>query len=186
MILIDEHVDIANCNNIPKVYEQKVKEIKWVLVTCPNEKCNSVGNFKVHGYYSKQVKLANYVIVEIVVKRMKCKSCKTTHAIFLSFMTPCQPDCQERCVKFANAHIVKKSSLYELATEFAIDIATVKAKVKTLKSEIEKVERLVDSFSFKEIFDRPSFSINFIKNYKQGFMQKRKDRTITLIIFRSD
>lgn len=89
------HENFKSFNSFDQIiYDQVVSQIDLSLITCPC--CGEKGLFVVHGYYTRHITLdlslyhdvTHFVSktqkISLIIKRIKCKHCGATHALFPS------------------------------------------------------------------------------------------------------
>ena len=84
--LIDSLISSAKKleNKINEIYVKAINSIDFNKVVC--NKCRSVGNYEIKGYYHRYIIINNYKL-RINILRIKCRNCGRTHAIlFLDFI----------------------------------------------------------------------------------------------------
>ena len=67
-----------------KLYNEIILGLDFLKLVCP---CGTAGCLAVHGYYCRSLKFG-VGKVKLRICRVKCKVCKKTHALLLSFMVP--------------------------------------------------------------------------------------------------
>jgi len=81
---------VFDFSKICKTYDAKIyKKSDFLSTRCP--KCPAVGRFNLHGSYCRYVLyFVNHDLMHeyIEIKRIKCLSCKTTHAVMPGDMIP--------------------------------------------------------------------------------------------------
>ena len=76
---------VYDFQRICKTYDIKIYNKEYFKFTaCPAPKCGAIGKFKMHGSYFRHALyfLKGKIIHKYMeIKRIRCKSCKTTHAV---------------------------------------------------------------------------------------------------------
>ncbi|MGD9679317.1 MAG: DUF6431 domain-containing protein [Vulcanibacillus sp.] len=67
-----------------KNYDELINTLPFHKVSCT---CGQLGKLIKHGYYIRSIKTPDG-LVKLKILRVKCKSCKRTHAILLDFIVP--------------------------------------------------------------------------------------------------
>jgi len=69
---------------VEQLYSNAVNQLDFNKITC--NKCKEIGDFEIKGYYYRNI-IINNISVRIRITRIRCRSCKRTHAIlFLDFI----------------------------------------------------------------------------------------------------
>lgn len=77
-------MNIDSQTKLQDYYDRLVSDINRYSLSC-GDKCQ--GNFIVHGYYFRRVKLP-FGLFRLRIMRLRCKDCGATHAILLSSLVP--------------------------------------------------------------------------------------------------
>ena len=73
--------------DIQKDYDIYIGNLNFSSLECSDIKCKCVGYCKIHAYYERSLILPEEKII-LVILRVICKKCNTTHAILPSFIVP--------------------------------------------------------------------------------------------------
>lgn len=140
-----------------KKYDEVIKELSFNTLTCPLCKGH---HFVKHAYYSRKVK-TKYSYLDLVILRVKCKTCNSTHALLLSCIIP-----YSSIQLKDQLRIIKGKNIDELMlTNINID-----------ESDVQRVKRNYRKF-FKEMlfsFDialNRELIINCFKYFRRNFLQ---------------
>lgn len=148
-------------------YDVEIDKLNINIIKCP--KCHQCHMVK-HAYYSRKVKTKNGII-SLIVLRVKCKECNSTHAILLSTIIPyssIQYKDQLRIIKNKNLEELMVSNIY-------ID-----------ESDISRVKRNYNRF-FKQmliankILLNDKLIINCFKYFNRNFNQIKWGYNILLV-----
>ncbi len=72
-------------NLIQENYNKFVDAIDFTISQC---QCKSIGQFVIHGYYDRKIRTNGWLVILLVIQRMKCKSCGKTHAVLPTSIVP--------------------------------------------------------------------------------------------------
>ena len=123
-------------SSIIESYDNSLKELNLNKTVCP--KCKAKGCFKAHGWYDRHViaLLDNQVIHEIImVKRVKCQSCKSTHALLPSFILPYHSYTYSVILKCLDEKVICKRKIHEITDLMGISFQLLYTWMKRFKSQ---------------------------------------------------
>jgi transposase-like protein len=108
-------------NSIKETYENSINELDLMKKSCPF--CKAKGQFKNHGVYERHViaLMDHQVIHEIImIKRVKCQSCKHTHALIPSFIIPYCTFTYSIILKCLDEKVINKKKILEICETYGI------------------------------------------------------------------
>lgn len=104
------------------------------LVKCPNEKCNGVGNFSLHGRYGRNYGIRGNMD-RIKLHRTRCNDCGTTHAVLPICFIPYSAIPADECCEIIHMRLNENRSYAYIAAMFNIDKRIVKRLIKRFIKE---------------------------------------------------
>jgi len=155
-----------------KTYDKKNYSKKHFRFTiCP--KCFAIGRFNLHGSYERHViYFENFILVYalIAIKRIKCLSCKTTHAVMPCDLIPYGLLSLFVVIFILNSFYIKKMSVLKIAKDWKFSfqfIYTVLHAFSIHMNNILQYFREVSPISVPPSLDAPGILILIQKPYTQ-------------------
>jgi hypothetical protein len=112
-----------NCNTYDKrIYQRE----SFSDTLCP--KCPAIGRFKLFGSYQRYVVYfaGEELIYELIdIKRIMCKSCKSTHAVMPGDLIPYKLLSLAVIMLFLTAHIVEETPVLRIANEYGLSFQII-------------------------------------------------------------
>jgi transposase-like protein len=166
-------------NSLTEMYEESIKELDLTHVSCPC--CGARGFFKDHGGYSRHVValLHDQLIHELlIVQRVKCVSCKHTHALLPSFIIPYNTHAYSIILKCLEEKVISKSTVMEICEKYEISFQLLYEWIKRFKGHQIQCCHVFEQglLAFKDVLVKilnefPLFINRFFKENKVMFMQ---------------
>lgn len=149
------------------IYDDEINKLNINRIQCP--KCHQYHMVK-HAYYSRGVKTKKGKI-SLIVLRVKCKECNSTHAVLLSAIIPYSS------IQYKDQlRIIKKKNLKELMIDnISIDESDI-SRVKRNYNKYFKQMLIVNKIQLNN-----ELIINCFKCFKRNFNQIKRGYNILLI-----
>ena len=154
-----------------KNYDIYIANLNFSSLECSDIDCKAKGFCKIHAYYDRTLILPKEKIT-LVILRVICKKCNTTHAILPSFIVPYSQVALADHIKIlrfhvkkASANTISKSKSYKKSL---IDVSNIKYIIKQFEKYWK--QRLL-SLALKLTADIDHFVKSCFDGYSQQFMQ---------------
>ena len=156
-----------------KKYDIYIANLNFSSLECSNIDCKTRGFCKIHAYYKRSLILPEEKIT-LVILRVICGKCDTTHAILPSFIVPYSQVPLADHIKIlrfsckkASANTISKSKAYKNSI---IDVSNIQYIIKQFAKHWE--QRLL-TLGLKLTSDIDHFVKSCFDGYKRTFMQIR-------------
>ena len=181
---------------IKKDDKQNLKEIipseqDLLKITCP--KCNCVGRFYLHGFYTRFLYVAILVVnsflkdkISVRVLRLKCRNCNKTHAVLHHDIIPYNRYSLSFITEVLASFFISKYKVSEICIEFEISeklfytiLDYYKKELPELKAyfkgKIQDEEEIFEEF----ILNITDFLIGFFLRTKRHFFHFKATNTFS-------
>lgn len=155
---------------IKKDDKQNIKEITpseqdLLKITCP--KCNSVGRFYFHGYYTRFLYVVLLVVnhflkekISVKVARLKCQNCAKTHAVLHHDIIPYNRYSLSFITEVLASFFISKNKISKICIEFEISEKLFYTFLDYYKRELPELK----AFFKGQILDEEEIFEEFILN----------------------
>jgi hypothetical protein len=152
-------------------YNLMIKFLPFHKLQCT---CGQNGNLIKHGYYNRCVKVSGD-LVDLIVLRVRCKSCKKTHSILPDCLVPYSRILLKDHLKIIHAYLNKQSFEPIMIDNLLIDESNTSYIIKSFRQNWK--ERLS---SYGISLDNQLIIMCF-KYFSRQFMQVK--RTVNILFF---
>ena len=159
LIFFDEKSNSFDKNNLINFSNgQKSEYVQCFMPTmeyisndckCPNPKCGAINKFKYHSFYQRYISFttkSNIITTTVMVTRVYCSSCGTTHALLPSFIVPYVIMSKDSILEIVSS--AKESSVLKIANKLNTTIQLIYTYIALLCSFFPNIHSLNNKHLF--------------------------------------
>jgi len=154
--------------NFQKHYDLYVGSLDLTKKQCS---CMAAGCFVIHGYYLRYIKVA-FLLYDITIVRVKCKSCGKTHAILPSWIVPHSQILLEDMIEMITAY--EEGTVYKINNNYKITRKDVNYIIKKYKRHWKDRLLAIADGPVTEFLRSPGLIQKVYSFYKSAFLQIKR------------